>query len=239
MARTDAHLNHEKTLVTLGEFIIGVDEVGRGALAGPVCVGAVLLNPHSSTDVPAGLTDSKLVSAARRAQLVPQIYAWCTSAAVGFASAAEIDAVGIIAALRRAAERAIREVMLALPNQPPPLVLLDGHHDWLTRPEAMLTLPYEAARPDPCADHDVVVPSVGEVVTKTKADVSCASVAAASVLAKQTRDAHLGALAEQYPEYGWRSNKGYAAQEHRDALAEHGVTPEHRWSWNLFAGSQA
>ena len=237
MAPTDAHLIYERTLVNPGEFIIGVDEVGRGALAGPVCVGAVLLDAHAADDVPTGLTDSKLVSAANRAQLVPQIHSWCTAAAVGFASAAEIDAVGIIAALRRAAERAIFEVMSALPNQQPPLVLLDGHHNWLTRPEAMLTLPYEAVRPDPHPTHDDVVPPVRAVVTKTKADVSCASVAAASVLAKQTRDAHLSALAEQHPHYGWHSNKGYAAQMHRNALAEHGVTSEHRWSWNLFAQS--
>ncbi|NBO46714.1 MAG: hypothetical protein EBU85_06885 [Actinobacteria bacterium] len=89
MAPTDAHLMYERTLVNPGEFIIGVDEVGRGALAGPVCVGAVLLDAHAADDVPTGLTDSKLVSAANRAQLVPQIHSWCTAAAVGFASAAE------------------------------------------------------------------------------------------------------------------------------------------------------
>lgn len=235
MARTEADLTHECALVAPGEFIIGVDEVGRGALAGPVCVGAVLVKPHESSWVPNGLTDSKLLSAALRAKLIPEIRAWCAAAAVGFASAAEIDAIGIIVALRRAAERAIAELMTSRPCAQSSLVLLDGHHDWLTRPQDVLTLPYESARPDPHPRHNDDVSPVARVATKVKADVSCASVAAASVLAKQTRDAHLADLSELHPEYGWRSNKGYAAAVHRTAIATHGVTDEHRWSWNLLA----
>jgi len=226
VTRAAADLVIERGLVDVGELVIGVDEVGRGALAGPVCVGAVAVRPHGCAAPPAGLTDSKLLSAAAREALVPLIHEWADAAAVGFASAAEVDAVGVIAALRRAAERALA----ALPSA---LVLLDGSHNWLTRPDELWQLPLEPVRPDPRPGHNLEVAAAGRVVTRVKADTSCASVAAASVLAKVARDAHMVTLSENHAPYEWAANKGYAAAAHRAAIAEHGPTAEHRVSWSL------
>jgi ribonuclease HII len=139
---------------------------------------------------------------------------------VGHASAAEIDEVGIIAALRRAGLRALA----ALPVRPD-AVLLDGSHDWLTRPgQASLLDLFEAA------EAAVAVPPV---TTRVKADLTCASVAAASVLAKTERDEIMRTLADRHPQYGWAHNKGYASPDHLEALREHGPCAEHRRSWRL------
>ncbi|MBU6213892.1 MAG: ribonuclease HII [Actinomycetales bacterium] len=226
MTRAAADLVVEQGLVSAAEFVIGVDEVGRGALAGPVCVGAVAIRPHQCAAPPAGLTDSKLLSAAARESLVPQIHDWADAVSVGFASAAEVDAVGVTGALRRAAERALSDL-------PSALVLLDGSHNWLTRPDEVWQLPLEPVRPDPCPGHNLDVAAAGTVVTRVKADTSCASVAAASVLAKVARDAHMVALSDMHSPYEWAANKGYAAAAHRAAIVAHGPSVEHRLSWSL------
>ena len=204
----------ERALVHADGLLIGVDEVGRGALAGPVCVGAVLIAPHSIESVPTGLTDSKELSPSARTALVPLIHAWAVAYGVGFAAAAEVDAVGVVAALRRAGERAMSALNAmadgALSNAVNAVALLDGSHNWLSRP-AMLELPLDGVRPDPCPDHDSDIASAPRVVTRVKADLTCASVAAASVLAKVARDAHMVELATQHPAYGWEGNKGYAS----------------------------
>lgn len=190
--------------------VAGVDEVGRGCLSGPVTVGVVVVGPEQGRP-PRGLRDSKLLTPAARRALVPRIRRWVTSWAVADATAAEIDHIGIIAALRLAGHRAIA----ALPAVPD-CVLLDGNHDYLTPPG----LEYlEHAFPP--------------VRTQIKADVRCASVAAASVLAKTTRDAYMTALAREHPEYGWEINKGYATRYHRDALRRVGPSPYHRLTWRL------
>ncbi|MFE7631067.1 ribonuclease HII [Kocuria sp. NPDC057446] len=205
-----------------GRLVGGMDEVGRGALAGPVTAGLVVLRPGTERGVP-GLRDSKLLSPARREALVPRLLAWCAAAGVGHASPQEIDGLGLTAALRLAGRRAIA----AAEGQgaPPDVVLLDGGHDWLTLPaDALPAGPSGAA---PAAGWS------GTVVTRVRADLTCASVAAASVLAKVERDRIMGELADAWPQYGWDSNKGYGAVRHRRALEEHGTTPHHRLSWRL------
>lgn len=191
-----------------------VDEVGRGALAGPVSVGVVVIDAATKA-APSGVRDSKLLSAAARLDLEPRIRRWAKDTAVGHASNAEIDDIGIIAALRLAASRAFA----ALTGPAPDLVLLDGSHDWLT------------TAPDLFAADDEWVPP--PVVTRVKADLSCASVAAASVLAKVQRDGLMSEVHHQHPEYEWARNKGYSAPAHLEALTRLGPTPHHRVSWRL------
>ena len=203
--------------------VAGADEVGRGCLAGPVTVGIVVVDPAAGRP-PRGLRDSKLLTAEQRRALVPRIHRWVLAGAVADATAAEIDTYGIIAALRLAAHRALA----ALPDLPD-CVLLDGNHDYLT-PRAQLTLDVVPARPEP---EPVGLSRHPTVRTRIKADLTCASVAAASVLAKATRDAYMVGLAPEHPEYGWEVNKGYATPYHRAALRRFGPSPYHRVSWRL------
>ncbi len=209
----------ESGLVGEGFAVVaGVDEVGRGALSGPVTVGVVLVGADQGRP-PRGLRDSKLLTPAARRALVPRIQRWVSAWAVADASAAEIDEIGLIAALRLAGHRALAGLA-----QPPDCVLLDGNHDYLTPPgagggtEALLSV------------FPVPFPHVRTLI---KADLRCASVAAASVLAKTTRDAYMTGLAADHPEYGWEVNKGYATPQHRDALRRVGPSPYHRLSWRL------
>ena len=175
----------------------------------------VVVIEAATTSPPPGVRDSKLLSPASRAELEPRIRRWAADVAVGHASNVEIDEVGIIGALRLAALRAFA----SLQGPPPDLVLLDGSHDWLTEsPDLFAADPVWIAPP---------------VVTRVKADLTCASVAAASVLAKVQRDAIMGDVHDQHPEYEWALNKGYAAPAHVDALARLGPTPHHRVSWRL------
>lgn len=218
-------LRLERSLLRGGvRLLAGVDEVGRGALSGPVTVGVVVVDADVRS-APAGLRDSKLLTPAARERLAPRVRRWSRASAVGHASAAEIDAVGIVRALRLAAERALAQ----LPEQPDH-VLLDGSHDWLTRRAVQGDLFDAAADP-----YDDGLPAAPTVTTRVKADLTCSAVAAASVLAKTARDALMRSLAVTHPGYGWDVNKGYAAPEHLDALRRHGTCPEHRRSWNLRA----
>jgi ribonuclease HII len=187
-----------------GTLLAAIDEVGRGALAGPVAVGVVVLDVDTPS-APTGVRDSKECDQATRERLAPRVRVWARRSAVGMSSSAEIDAMGIIGALALAASRAINATGVR-----PDLVLLDGKHDWMSR----------------------VAPGA-EVVTRVKADTTCAAVAAASIMAKVARDAHMVALAPGHPEYAWDSNKGYAAPEHLAALERHGPSPWHRLSWRL------
>ena len=200
-------------------LLAGMDEVGRVALAGPVTVGVVLID-ESVRSAPTGVRDSKLLAPAARRALVPRIQRWSIGYAVGHASAAEIDQVGIMAALRSAGLRALA----ALPRTPD-LVILDGNHDWLTAPEEVGLLSF-------AAEH----PTTPPVTTMIKADLKCSSVASASVLAKVERDELMITLADAedtYARYGWGDNKGYSAPEHLAALAAPGPCALHRRSWRL------
>jgi ribonuclease HII len=213
-------------------LVAGCDEVGRGALAGPVTVGVVLVDV-TTRRVPSGLTDSKLLTPARRERLVPMIGRWCRDSAVGHASPQEIDAFGLTRALRLAGLRALAALGGASSSaEAADVLLLDGSHDWLSaRPAAEPEPGLWDLEPAPEPDWpDVVVPPV---VTQVKADLTCASVAAASVLAKTTRDALMRELASAHPVFGWEENKGYASDEHRAALRRHGPCEHHRRTWRL------
>ena len=208
----------ERSLLREGvRLLAAMDEVGRGALAGPASVGIVLVDAGVRT-APSGVRDSKLLTPAARERLVPRIRRWALASAVGHASPAEVDEVGILGALRLAARRA-----LATLPATPDLVLLDGNHDWLTDPasEGLLAFAEGACAPSP------------PVRTRIKADLACSSVAAASVLAKVERDAMMLELAPGFPAYGWAVNKGYATREHLAALTELGACEHHRRSWRL------
>ncbi|PWJ56402.1 RNase HII [Quadrisphaera granulorum] len=215
-------LRRERELLRSGHALVaGIDEVGRGSLAGPVTVGVVVVE-LSTRSAPVGLRDSKLLTPAAREALVPALQRWAPAWAVGHASAAEVDALGILRALRLAGTRALRQLP-ALPD----LALLDGDYDWLNRPPA----PPETA----CPALEAHVP----VVTQIKGDLRCAAVAAASVLAKVERDALMTALDTEYPGYGWAGNKGYSAPEHLAALRQLGPCAQHRRSWRLPGVPQA
>lgn len=197
-------------------LLVGMDEVGRGALAGPVSVGAVAVD-ETCRSAPAGVRDSKLLTPSARVGLVPRIERWSLACAVGHAGADEIDALGIVASLRLAGLRA-----LAVLGVTADLVILDGNHDWLTAPDevGLLGLVGDGPRTPP-------------VTTVVKADLKCSSVAAASILAKVARDTLMVTLSREHPAYGWAENKGYAAPDHLAALRRHGPSELHRCSWNL------
>jgi ribonuclease HII len=180
-------------------LIAGVDEVGRGAWAGPVMVGVAIVQA-GFPDPPAGLTDSKRLTARRREDLAGQLPRWLRCHATGQASHEEIDALGMTAALRLAANRALT----ALPVRPD-VVLLDGKHDYIGHPY--------------------------RVRTAVKADLRSVSVAAASVIAKVTRDRLMAEVGEEHPDFAFGDNAGYPAPVHQKALAALGPTPYHRLSW--------
>ena len=211
-------LRVERALQREGHRVLaGMDEVGRGALAGPVTVGVVIIDESCGT-APQGVKDSKLLVPHARTAMVPRIERWAVAHGVGHASAAEIDDIGIIAALRVAGVRALAEAGIR-----PDLVILDGNHDWLTAPQDVGLFAFA----------DDVPAATPPVSTMIKADLKCSSVAAASVLAKVRRDAIMAGLGEQHPAYGWGENKGYAAPGHLDALRRLGPCELHRRSWRL------
>jgi ribonuclease HII len=213
-------LDHERALWDAGFGVVaGIDEVGRGALAGPVSVGVCAVSRQDHW--PAGLADSKELTAAKREAIADALASFGVARAVGHASPAEVDGHGIIAALRLAGNRALAAV--AASGARVEAVLLDGKHDWLTPPGADLFTAW--LEPDAAVD----VP----VTLVIKGDGLCASIAAASVLAKVNRDALMVAAHDRHPEYGWAGNKGYGSAGHLEAIRSHGPTPEHRLSWSL------
>jgi ribonuclease HII len=211
-------LRVERALQRSGHRLLaGMDEVGRGALAGPVSVGVVVID-EAVRSAPMGVKDSKLLTEKARTGLVPRIQRWAVAHAVGHASNDEIDEIGIMAALRLAGTRALDGLGIV-----PDLVILDGNHDWLTAPTEVGLLAFAGQ----------AGPTTPPVTTMIKADLKCSSVAAASVLAKVERDTLMVSLAGQHPAYGWGLNKGYSAPEHMDALARLGPCELHRRSWRL------
>jgi ribonuclease HII len=216
--RPSPSLRLERALLRVHGNLVAVDEVGRGALAGPVLVGAVLLR-RPVAPFPPGLRDSKLLSPSTRQRLVPEISSWVADSAVGAASPQEIDDHGILAALRLAALRAFATLPVA-----PSVVLLDGPLDWITPEPADPSFSYRAL-----TGHRRIPP----LRTRVGGDRSCASLAAASVLAKVERDALMDVLAVRHPGYGWERNKGYASAVHQDGLRALGPCSEHRRSWRL------
>ncbi len=214
-------LRVERALQRDGHRVLaGMDEVGRGALAGPVSVGVVVID-ETCRSAPPGVKDSKLLTPLARGRMVRPIQRWARAYAVGHSSPAEIDEIGIMGGLRLAGMRALATV--ADVGIVPDLVILDGNHDWLTPPDMIGLLAFA----------NDTAPPVPPVTTMIKADLKCSSVAAASVLAKVERDAMMVALDGEHSVYGWAVNKGYAAPEHMLALEAHGPCVQHRRSWRL------
>lgn len=219
MSAPSASALFEQSLADQFGVVAGVDEVGRGSLAGPVAVGVALTSPGAA-DPPAGLADSKALTAKRREALAPAVRQWALDCAVGWAGPDEIDQWGIVAALRLAGLRALDE--LAGRGRVPGAVVLDGSHNWLAMPEDLLGGLGGPDYPPPCP---------APIRTRVKADASCAVVAAASVIAKVERDRLMAELDD--PGYEWSRNKGYASAAHIAALGELGPSAHHRRSWKL------
>ena len=177
------------------KVIAGVDEAGRGPWAGPVVAAAVVLDPET---IPAGIADSKKLTAERRDALFDEIFA-VADVGIAFADAERIDRDNILAATLWAMQRAVTALVPA-----PCLVLVDGNR----------------APPLECA-----------VETIVKGDALSLSIAAASIIAKVSRDRMMARLDVQYPGYGFAQHKGYGTAQHSAALARHGVTPLHRRSF--------
>lgn len=205
-------LTLEREILREFSTIIALDEVGRGALAGPVAVGAAVMDATGAErEIPEGLRDSKLVPEKKRADLAVRAAEWVGVNAVGWASAGEVDELGIIRALGLAASRAIIAVSVGPIDMGSTLVVLDGNHDYVS-----------AVHPQRISVRSVI-----------KGDRDCASVSAASVIAKVARDAYMAELHADFPQYQWERNKGYASAAHREAIRELGLSPHHRASWAI------
>ncbi|PTQ52686.1 MAG: Ribonuclease HII [Brockia lithotrophica] len=190
-----AMLAHELPFWERGLWVAGVDEAGRGPLAGPVSAAAVVLDPDRPLY---GVDDSKRLSPARRRALLPQIFRLARGVGVGFAEADEVDRWGIAEATRIAMRRALA----ALPFVPD-VVLVD-------------------AFPPGSGLHEVSL---------VRGDRRSASIAAASVVAKELRDRRLRAYGGLYPDYGFERHVGYGTAAHREALVLHGPSAIHRRSF--------
>lgn len=195
-------------------YIAGVDEVGRGSIAGPASVGIALVSLETRDDFPVGLRDSKLLSARAREALVTPVHQWADAIAVGHSTVAEVNDFGIMGALRAAAERALAQ----LGDVTIAAVLLDGSHDWWSTSGLFsfgLQLPALPVR------------------MEVKGDARCAVIAAASVAAKVERDKLMVAADTRYPGYDFAHNKGYASAKHIAGLESLGPSEFHRTAWNL------
>lgn len=177
-------------------FVCGVDEAGRGPLAGPVCAAAVILPPNVEI---AGLNDSKKLSDKRRRELFPVIKERALAYAIAIADHQEIDSINILQATLLAMERAVKNLSVE-----PDVLLIDGNRE-----------------------KDFGFP----VETVIRGDSRSASIAAASILAKVTRDDYMFEIAEKYPQYSFDIHKGYGTKAHYAALREHGPCPIHRMTF--------
>lgn len=177
-------------------ILCGVDEAGRGPLAGPVCAAAVILPRNIVIE---GLNDSKKLSEKKREILFDQICDIAESYAITFATVDEIEELNILHATQLAMNRAIAEL-----DPTPDLALIDGNQ------AGDIRIPHE---------------------TVVKGDATCISIAAASILAKVTRDRYMLEMAEKYPMYHFEKHKGYGTKAHYDALREYGPSPIHRLSF--------
>lgn len=181
----------------------GCDEAGRGCLAGAVYAAAVILPDDYHNDV---LNDSKQLSEKKRYMLREEIQRDAVAWAVGVVSPEEIDKINILRASFLAMHKAVDQLKVR-----PQALIIDGN------------------RFTPYMEDGVQLPHT----TIVKGDGKYLAIAAASILAKTYRDDYMNELAEQYPQYDWRSNKGYPTKKHREAIREHGTTPYHRMSYNL------
>lgn len=176
------------------QLICGIDEAGRGPLAGPVCAAAVILPIGTEIE---GLNDSKKLTEKKREMLFPIITKKAIAYGIGFASEQEIDEINILNATFLAMRRAVEALGIS-----PDLLLIDGNQ----KPKI----------------------GVGEEVTVIKGDAKSVSVAAASVLAKVSRDRYMLEKSQEYPQYAFEKHKGYGTKLHYEKIAEYGVSPIHR-----------
>ncbi len=181
-----------------GPLLAGVDEVGRGPLAGPVVACAIVMPPGQRAI--AGVNDSKQLDPATRERLAARILEQALAVSLGAASAREVDRINIYHATVLAMRRALTRVERRL-GQVPDHVLIDGN------PLRTLGMPHTAV---------------------VKGDAKCYAIACASIVAKVTRDRLMRSLARRYGDYGWERNSGYGTPVHLAALAAHGLTPHHR-----------
>jgi len=197
LKRASPGLDHERAAWEAGaDVVVGVDEVGRGAWAGPISVGAAVL-PQGKRVYK--VRDSKLLTEVEREALFDRIAGWCRAWAVGHASQEECDGLGMSAAQKLAAQRAVAGLGLV-----PDHVLVDGNWDFV---------------------------GLGNTRRMVKGDARCLSIAAASILAKVTRDRIMRTEAEHFPAYDFDLNKGYPCPRHKLALRAWGPTSIHRRTW--------
>jgi ribonuclease HII len=195
LAGTAPSIRLEQELWTAGhEVVVGMDEVGRGSWAGPLTVGAAVIPTDRRVYK---VRDSKLLTEAEREAMFDRVAGWCRAWSVGHASFQECDELGMSAAQRLAARRALDGLGLH-----PDRVILDGKWDF-----------------------------VGGAIRIVKGDRKCLSIAAASMLAKVTRDRIMRGLAPEFPYYNFEANKGYPCPEHKAGLQAWGPSAIHRRSW--------
>lgn len=200
MSDDDTLLDHERALWKAGyDHVAGVDEAGRGCLAGPVVAAAVIFRQG---DRVAGVTDSKLLPREERELLAARIEHKALTVGVGLCSPKEVDRLNVLWAAMEAMRRAVTNLSLT-----PDFLLIDGNHCF----------------PESAWPHETVI----------KGDLQCHAIAAASIVAKVTRDRLMWDLHEEFPHYAWESNVGYPTPAHYAALSEHGPTPYHRQSFRL------
>ena len=202
------HASRERLLFESGaKTIVGIDEVGKGSWAGPLVIGIAMLSREMVfSDEPAvalgGVRDSKQLSEMQREDIFDQVAARCSRWSIGAASALECDQLGMVEAQRLATARGFAALSVASVD----VAIVDGRWDFVS-------------------------PHARKVLVEVKADADCVSVAAASVLAKVSRDRMMRSLAGDYPQWHFDTNKGYPCPKHRAALQGYGPSAIHRTSW--------
>jgi ribonuclease HII len=202
------HAARERVLFESGaKTIVGIDEVGKGSWAGPLVIGIAMLSREMVfSDEPAvalgGVRDSKQLSEVQREDIFDQVAARCLRWSIGAASALECDQLGMVEAQRLATARGFAALSVASVD----VAIVDGRWDFVS-------------------------PHARKVLVEVKADADCVSVAAASVLAKVSRDRMMRSLASDYPQWHFDTNKGYPCPKHRAALQGYGPSAIHRTSW--------
>ena len=202
------HASRERLLFESGaKTIVGIDEVGKGSWAGPLVIGIAMLSRETVfSEEPArelgGVRDSKQLSESQREEIFDQVAARCVRWSIGVASALECDQLGMVEAQRLATARGFAAMAEASVD----VAIVDGRWDFVS-------------------------PHARKVLVEVKADADCVSVAAASVLAKVSRDRMMRSLAGDYPQWHFDTNKGYPCPKHRAALQGYGPSAIHRTSW--------
>ena len=198
-----------------GKIEAGCDEAGRGCLAGSVYAAAVILPDGYENPL---LNDSKQLTEKRRYELRSIIERDAVAWAVGIVTPEEIDRINILNASILAMHRALDQLMVR-----PEAIIVDGN-----RFKPYRSLPQSGEDGGGFLPHTTIV----------KGDGKYLAIAAASILAKTYRDDYMNGLAEEYPQYDWRKNKGYPTKKHREAIRQYGTTPYHRMSYNLLGDGQ-